>query len=312
MRLAFVFPGQGAQYVGMGRSLYQQYETARAVFAEADQTLGFSLSELCFAGPEDQLKLTYHTQPALLTVSTAAHRVFAEQTGLDPLVVAGHSLGEYSAVVAAGGLPFAQAVSLVYRRGRWMEEAVPSGQGTMAAVLGLDGEALAAVCRNASTGGELVQVANLNCPGQVVISGHTGAVARASELAKAAGARRVIPLEVSGPFHCELMRPAADQLTTALQSASFVNTRVPVVANVDAQARTAAAAIRQALIDQLVQPVRWEEDVRAMLALGAEAFVEFGPGTVLSGLIKKIDRRIPTFHVEDESSLRETIQALQG
>ncbi|MCL6516445.1 ACP S-malonyltransferase [Alicyclobacillus sp.] len=309
MKLAFVFPGQGAQYVGMGKELCERYPVARAVMEAADEALGFSLSRLCFEGPEEELRLTYHTQPALLTVSTLAHRVFHELTGVRPVVTAGHSLGEYSALVAAGVLSFEDAVRLVHLRGRWMDEAVPAGRGAMSAVMGMEAADLEAVCREASTPDEPVEVANFNCPGQIVISGAAGAVARAGELAKARGARRVIPLVVSGPFHSSLMKPAAERLAKALAEVTWHESGIPVMANVDAVARTDVEGIRRALEVQLYQPVRWEDDVRAMLAMGIDGFVEFGPGTVLSGLIRKVDRRIPVFHVEDEASLRETIAA---
>jgi [acyl-carrier-protein] S-malonyltransferase len=310
VRVAFVFPGQGAQYVGMGKELMENYEVARETFAKADEVLGFSLTDLCLNGPESSLKLTYHTQPALLTISTAAHRVFREHCDIQPVCVAGHSLGEYSALVAAGVLDFETAVELVHWRGKWMDEAVPAGVGAMSAVLGMNADALEEVCREASGEAGVVELANLNCPGQIVISGHREAVERAGALAKERGAKRVIPLEVSGPFHCSLMKPAADRLAAALAKADFHESAIPVVANVDAVARTNTGDIRRALEAQLYSPVRWEEDVRAMLNLGVDAFVEFGPGTVLSGLIRKVEKGIPTYHVEDEASLKETLQAL--
>ncbi|MDQ0190864.1 ACP S-malonyltransferase [Alicyclobacillus cycloheptanicus] len=310
MKLAYVFPGQGAQYVGMGRELMDRYPVARDTVAAADEALGFSLSKLFLEGPEEDLRLTYHTQPALLTVSVAAWRVFQSlQPACQPAAVAGHSLGEYTALVAAGAMSFEDAVRLVHHRGKLMDEAVPAGQGAMSAVLGMAADALEQVCAEASTDGEVVELANLNCPGQIVISGSAKAVERAGQLAKERGARRVMPLVVSGPFHCSLMRPAAGQLSAALAAATLQSAAAPVVANVDAVPRTQPDDLRAALEQQLYSPVRWEADVRAMLDLGVEGFVEFGPGTVLSGLIKKVDRSVVTYHVEDESSLQEALQA---
>lgn len=313
MKVAYVFPGQGAQYVGMGREIVERYPVARQTFEEADAALGFSLSTLMLEGPEESLRLTYHTQPALLTMSIAAYRVFQTLSGgVSAVCAAGHSLGEYTALVAAGALPFDAAVQLVHHRGRLMDEAVPAGKGAMSAVLGLEAEPLQDVCRLASEGEELVELANLNCPGQIVISGTASAVERAGAMAKEAGARRVMPLVVSGPFHCALMKPAAGELAKALADAPITTAAVPVVANVDARPRTNPADIRDALERQLYSPVHWEDDVRTMLELGVETFVEFGPGTVLSGLVKKVDRGIPTFHVEDESSLQEALRGVNG
>lgn len=311
MKLAFVFPGQGAQYVGMGQALLNQYPEVKETFGEADEALGYSLSRLILEGPESDLRLTYHTQPALLTVSVAAYRVFQSVSGgTGATVMAGHSLGEYSALVAADAIPFADAVRLVHHRGKLMDEAVPAGLGAMSAVLGLDESALATVCLEASTADEVVELANLNCPGQIVISGSAPAVERAGVLAKAAGARRVMPLVVSGPFHCRLMQPAAERLAAALASVPLRAASVPIVANVDARLRTEPGDIRTALEKQLYSPVRWEDDVRSMISVGVEGFVEFGPGTVLSGLVKKVDKGIPAFHVEDETSLQETIRGV--
>ncbi len=312
LKTAFVFPGQGAQYVGMGKDLMDKYEVARRTFEEADAALGFSLSDIILDGPDSDLKLTYHTQPALLTVSIAAYRVFVEQSSVTPVCVAGHSLGEYTALVAAGVLDFADAVRLVHWRGKWMDEAVPAGVGAMSAVLGMDASSLEQVCRDASEGSEVVELANLNCPGQIVISGTRAAVERAGALAKERGAKRVIPLEVSGPFHCSLMKPAAEKLARALAETMFHESSIPVVANVDAEARTQTDEIRRALEAQLYSSVRWEDDVHTMLGLGVEAFLEFGPGTVLSGLIRKIAKGIPTLHVENDTSLQESLQALHG
>ncbi|RIV21048.1 [acyl-carrier-protein] S-malonyltransferase [Alicyclobacillaceae bacterium I2511] len=312
MKLGFVFPGQGAQCVGMGWELANNYEAASKIVRQADEVLGFALSDLMYQGPLSQLKLTFHTQPALLTASVAAYQVWLEETGIRPQVVAGHSLGEYSALVVAGVLDFPAAVHLVYMRGRWMDEAVPAGQGGMTAVLGMEAAALEEVCRQASQGDSVVELANVNCPGQIVISGAMPAVQRAGTLAKAAGAKRVIPLEVSGPFHSSLMRPAAAKLSEALAKTDFHRTSMPIVTNVDAIPHVEPVQIRSTLEKQLYQPVLWEQDVHTMLEMGVEAFVEFGPGNILSGLIRKVDRRIPAFHVENERSLRETAQSLKN
>jgi [acyl-carrier-protein] S-malonyltransferase len=269
----------------MGKALAEQFPEARAVFTEADAALGESLSQLIFEGPADTLTLTENTQPAILTMSVAAYRVLAAR-GLEPSMVAGHSLGEYSAHVAAGTMTFADAVRIVRHRGRYMQEAVPVGTGAMAAILGLDSDAVARACEEAADG-EVVSPANLNAAGQVVIAGHSGAVARAIERAKAAGAKRAIPLQVSAPFHCALMQPAADRLAPELRALTVANPRVPVVANVDAQPKTTGAASIDALIGQIASPVRWEDVMKRLVADGATRFVEVGPGTVLSGLAKK-------------------------
>lgn len=311
MKVALVFPGQGAQTVGMGRELAERYPAAREVFEIADEALGYPLSRLCWEGPEEELRLTYHTQPALLTAGIAALRALQSETSVDAVVTAGHSLGEYTALVASDALDLADAVRLVHRRGRWMDEAVPAGRGTMAAVMGMEREALAEVCEAACEGEDTVDLANLNCPGQIVISGTRSAVERAAELARSRGARRVVFLEVSGPFHSRLMRPAAARLAEALDQTELRRARWPVMANVDAQPKQQPEEIRQALAAQLYSPVRWEDDVRAMLALGVDTFIEFGPGTVLSGLIRKVDRQVRTLHVEDLASLQETRAALQ-
>lgn len=303
--IAFVFPGQGAQKVGMGRSLAERFPICRQTFDEADEALGESLSGLCFDGPEERLLLTEHTQPAILAMSTAVSRL-VESSGVRPAFAAGHSLGEYSAHVAAGTLSFADALRTVRRRGRYMQEAVPAGTGTMAAILGLDAEGVAQACAEAAgeVPGEVVTPANLNAPGQVVIAGHVAAVARAGERAKARGARRVIPLAVSAPFHCPLMKPAEERLAPELRALHLADPRVPVVANVDAAPKRDAAASIEALIRQVSSPVRWEDVVRRLLAEGMQTFVELGPGTVLAGLIKKIDRGATVVSVEDEEGLR--------
>lgn len=283
--IACVFPGQGSQKVGMGRALAEAFPEARAVFDEADAALP-GLRRVIFEGPVDALTLTENTQPAILTVSTAAFRVLAAR-GLRPAFVAGHSLGEYSAHVAAGTLAFGDAVRLVRNRGRYMQEAVPVGEGAMAAVLGLDELGVAAACAEAAQG-DVVSPANINGGGQVVIAGTKAAVVRAGEAARTRGARRVVPLPVSAPFHCALMQPAADRLAPELRAVAVLQPAVPVVANVDAEPRTDAASAIDALVRQVVAPVRWEAVVRRLAALGVTTFIEVGPGTVLTGLVRKI------------------------
>jgi [acyl-carrier-protein] S-malonyltransferase len=302
--IAFVFPGQGAQKVGMGKALAEAFPICRETFEEADTALGEPLSRLCFEGPEDRLLLTENTQPAILAVSVAAARLVASQ-GIHAAFAAGHSLGEYSAYVAAGTLSFADALRTVRRRGQFMQEAVPVGEGAMAAVLGLDAEALSAACASAARelSGRVVAPANLNAPGQIVIAGHADAVARAGELAKAAGAKRVIALAVSAPFHCALMKPAQERLAPLLRALAVQEPRIPIVANVDAQPRRTAAEAIDGLIQQVSSPVRWEDVVRRLTAEGVKTFVELGPGSVLSGLIKKIDRSVTSLNVEDPSGV---------
>jgi [acyl-carrier-protein] S-malonyltransferase len=297
--IAFVFPGQGAQKVGMGKALADQFPICRETLAEADAALGEPLSQLCCEGPEDRLVLTENTQPAVLAVSVAAARL-AESLGVRAAFAAGHSLGEYSAHVAAGTLSFADALRTVRRRGQFMQEAVPVGEGAMAAVLGLEGDALSAACAavQAELPGRVVAPANLNAPGQIVIAGHADAVARAGELAKAAGAKRVIALAVSAPFHCALMKPAEDRLAPLLRALPSQDPRIPVVANVDAEPRRTAADAIEALIRQVSSPVRWEDVVKRLIADGVTTFVELGPGTVLGGLIKKIDRSVTNVNLE--------------
>lgn len=298
--IAFIFPGQGSQKVGMGRELADAYPAARHAFAEADAAFGGGndsrrLSELCFHGPEDQLTLTETTQPAILAVSTAACRVLVEH-GVEPAFVAGHSLGEYSANVAAGTVEFGDAVAAVRRRGRYMQEAVPVGTGAMAAILGSDVETVTRACEEAADG-EVVSPANINGPGQVVIAGAAAAVQRACERAKALGAKRTVPLSVSAPFHCALMKPAEDRLAPELRALPVRAPRVPVIANVDAEPKRDAAAAIEALVRQVSAPVRWEAVVRRLASEGVTTYVEVGPGTVLSGLVKKIhpDSRIVSF-----------------
>lgn len=292
--IAFLFPGQGSQKVGMGKALADAFPICRQTFDEADAVLGEPLSRVIFDGPEDRLTLTEHAQPAILTVSTAAGRLL-ESRGLTPSFLAGHSLGEYTANVAAGTFTFADAVSIVRRRGRYMQEAVPVGTGAMAAILGLDAEQVAEACRealrdNAAAQGDVVSPANINGAGQIVIAGSAAAVARAGERAKALGAKRVIPLTVSAPFHCALMKPAQDRLAPELRALKVRDPRVPVVANVDAEPKRSAPGAIDALVAQVSSPVRWEAVVQRLAKEGVTTYVEVGPGTVLSGLVKKIHR----------------------
>jgi [acyl-carrier-protein] S-malonyltransferase len=303
--VAFLFPGQGSQKVGMGKALAEAHAVCRETLEEADAALGEPLSRLCFEGPEDRLQLTENTQPAILAVSTAVCRLLTSR-GLSPLFVAGHSLGEYSANVAAGTLEFGDALRIVRKRGRYMQEAVPVGQGAMAAVLGLDAETVARACEEGAEG-EVVTPANLNAPGQVVIAGTASAVARAGARAKALGAKRVVPLPVSAPFHCPLMRPAQDRLAPELRALAARDPRVPVVANVDAEPRRDATGAIEALIRQVSSPVLWEAVVRRLASDGVRAYVEVGPGTVLAGLTRKIDRDAAVVSVEDERGLAEAL-----
>ena len=305
-KLAFLFPGQASQYPGMGRALYGQFPAARAAFEEADATLGFPLSKLCFEGSEDDLKLTENTQPAILAVSIAAARAL-EQRGVTPDFVAGHSLGEYSALVTAGGLDFSAAVKIVRQRGRYMQEAVPHGEGAMAAILGLAPALVADICKKAADS-QVVSPANLNSPEQTVISGDAAAVKRAVEIASASGAKRAVVLPVSAPFHCGLMMPAQKRLEADLRNAGFQDLRVPLVTNVDAEAITSGEEAREALIRQVCLPVLWEESIREMIERGTNTFVEVGPGRVLSGLLRQIDRSVRCFNVEDPASLEATLE----
>jgi [acyl-carrier-protein] S-malonyltransferase len=309
LSLAWVFPGQGSQKVGMGRALFEAFPESRAVFDQADATLGKPLSRLCFEGPEDQLQLTANTQPAILTTSVAAARALASR-GVAPQWVAGHSLGEYAALVTAGVLALGDAVAAVRRRGQYMQEAVPVGQGAMAAILALGLEAVEQACREAAQG-QVVSPANINSPGQVVIAGHVEAVDRASELCRKAGAKRAVRLPVSAPFHCALMMPAQERLAADLGRIEFQEARVPVVNNVDARAVRTAAAARDGLVRQVSAPVRWQPSVELLVREGVDTFVELGPGTVLSGLVKKIDKGVRVLNVEDPASLEATAAALR-
>jgi [acyl-carrier-protein] S-malonyltransferase len=306
--LAFIFPGQNSQYAGMGRDLAEKFPVARRTFEEADEALGFSLSTLCFEGPEDQLKLTEFQQPAICTVSVAALRVLAEK-GVTPHWVAGHSLGEYAANVAAGSLDFADAVRTVRLRGRFMQEAVPAGQGAMAAILGLSSEETAKACEEAAAETRnVVSAANFNSPEQTVISGAAPAVERAAEICKDKGAKRVVMLQVSAPFHCALMQPAQDRLAELLRALTFSTPRVPVAVNVDAALVTDPGQLREALIRQVTGAVRWVDSMRQLIAQRPAFFVEVGPGKVLGGLMRQIDRGQTCVNMEDEVSLERVLQ----
>ncbi|MEW6523450.1 MAG: ACP S-malonyltransferase [Bacillota bacterium] len=307
--LGFVFPGQGAQYVGMGEDLYRTRPVARRVFEEASDTLGYDMARLCFEGPAGELRRTERTQPALLTASVAALRVL-EECGISPRVVAGLSLGEYSALVAAEALGFRDAVALVEKRGRYMQEAVPEGVGAMAAVLGLEAAEVEEICRRASARG-VVEPANYNCPGQLVISGEVEAVRWCVDLAREAGAKRAVMLEVSAPFHCRLMRPAGVRLGVELEQLVLHEPRLPVVANVSAGLVRTPEQIRKALVAQVSSPVQWEQSVRCMVDEGCSRIVEVGPGKVLSGFVRRIAPEVETLQVEDNSSLNKLLDLVQ-
>jgi [acyl-carrier-protein] S-malonyltransferase len=290
-KIAFVFPGQGAQAVSMGKDAYDSHAGARGVFEQADEALGYRLTDIIFNGPDDELKKTVHTQPALLTTSIALYEVFRAK-GIQADYAAGHSLGEYSALTAAGALSFEDAVRTVRRRGEFMEEAVPGGQGAMAAVLGASRDSLSELCSAISSEGSLVELANMNCPGQIVISGSKEGVHAVVERGKEAGAKRVIPLEVSGPFHSSLMKPASARLADVLGNVTIHPTQIPVVANVTARPVQGAEDIRSLLVEQVHSPVLWEDSIAWLISQGVDTFFEIGSGTVLAGLIKKIDKTV--------------------
>ncbi len=305
--IVFLFPGQGSQHAGMGKDLADNFAVARQVFEEANDALGFDLASLCYNGPEEELKLTANTQPAILTTSVAALRVLEAETGLVPTFAAGHSLGEYSALVCAGALTFADAVRTVRQRGTYMQEAVPVGTGSMAAILGLDLEALDAVCLDAAQG-QVVSPANYNSDGQVVIAGHTEAVARAIELAKGRGAKRAMPLPVSAPFHCSLMVPAGERLADVLADITVNEMALPVVTNVEAAPNQDSSCVCDLLVRQVSAPVRWQETIACMVNLGADRYIEIGPGKVLSGLVKRMAKGSTIQNVQNVAD----ISALAG
>lgn len=309
-KLAFVFPGQGAQAVGMGKDLFDQYDVAKRLFAEADEALGYSIKDMCFEGPADDLKLTANTQPAILTVSVIVNEILKEH-GVQPDVAGGHSLGEYSALVAAGVLSFKDAVVLVHKRGQYMQEAVPVGEGGMAAIIGLDDETIAAACEKATKEAGEVQPVNFNCPGQTVIAGTTKGVEKAVEELKAAGAKKAVILPVSAPFHSTLMKPAAEKLADELAKVAIHDATFPVVSNYTGELETKAEEIKANLVAQADHPVRWITCVKTMQAFGADTFVEAGPGKTLCGFNRRIDRSIKSLNVENLESLQKTLDYLK-
>lgn len=304
-KLAFVFPGQGAQKVGMGKDFYDNYDVAKKMFKEADEALGYSIMQMCFEGPEEDLKLTANTQPAILTISCIANEILKEN-GIQPEITGGHSLGEYSALVAAGVLKFQDAVALVHKRGAYMQEAVPVGEGGMAAIIGVDRDKIVEICEGVSSQSS-VQAVNFNCPGQIVIAGATKGVELAVEELKAAGAKKAVILPVSAPFHSTLMKPAAEKLAVELDKVTLSDAQIPVVANVNAQILTKAEDIKASLVAQAASPVLWEDCVAKMKEFGADVLLEAGPGKTLCGFNRRIDKTIKSLNVEDVESLEKSL-----
>lgn len=304
-KLAFVFPGQGAQKVGMGKDFYDNYDVAKKMFKEADEALGYSIMKMCFEGPEEDLKLTANTQPAILTISCIANEILKEN-GIQPEITGGHSLGEYSALVAAGVLNFQDAVALVHKRGSYMQEAVPVGEGGMAAIIGVDRDKIVEVCQQVSADSP-VQAVNFNCPGQIVIAGATKGVELAVEELKAAGAKKAVILPVSAPFHSTLMKPAAEKLAVELDKVTISDAKIPVVANVSAEILTKAEDIKASLVAQAASPVLWEDCVARMKEFGADVLLEAGPGKTLCGFNRRIDKTITSLNVEDVASLEKSL-----
>ena len=310
-KIAYIFPGQGSQSVGMGKDLFDNFAASREVFEEADNVLGFPLSEMCFAGAAEDLALTANTQPAILTTSVAAFRAMESEGFPMPDFVAGHSLGEYSALVAAGAIEFSDAVRTVRKRGQYMQEAVPVGVGAMAAILGLDLQAVETACAEAANG-EICSPANINSPSQIVIAGNSSAVDRAIEILKERGAKRAIKLNVSAPFHCDLMKPAQEKLERDLAGIEYRDLKFPIIENVTAEANSQGARVKTALTEQVSKPVRWAESVQYLIEQGVETFVEVGAGKVLSGLVRQINREVRGLNVEDTESLKISLQSLQS
>jgi [acyl-carrier-protein] S-malonyltransferase len=306
-KIAFIFPGQGSQYPGMGKELAENFRIARETFEEADDSLGWKLSKLCFEGPDEELRLTSNTQPAILATSIAVLRVVAAETGLRADYLAGHSLGEYSALVAAGALPYAEAVNTVHQRGTFMQEAVPVGVGAMAAILGAEADVVAEICAEAAQT-EVVVPANFNSPGQIVIAGHSAAVQRAIEIAKNRGFRKALLLPVSVPSHCSLMDPAGERLAKVLETVTVAPFAVPVVTNVEATPNSNIDQVKRLLVEQLSSPVLWDASIKHMVELGVTAFYEIGPGKVLSGLVKRIDKSVALKNIEDLAGIKSVAQ----